>query len=55
MFGRAFGLTENDASLQRWLLTGPKVARLLEEFEIFHTVDEEGVLEHHDSSPSVAK
>ena len=46
--GQAIGLTENDAALQRWLITGPEVARLLEEFEIFHTVDEEGVLEHHD-------
>ena len=31
--GRAFGLTENDAALQRWLLTGPEVARLLEELK----------------------
>ena len=53
--GQTIGLTENDAALQRWLITGPEVARLLEEFEIFHTVDEEGVLEHHDLSASVAK
>ena len=38
-----------------WFINGPEVARLLEEFEIFLTVDEEGVLEHHDSSASVAK
>ena len=49
------GLTENDAALQRSFITGPEVARLLEEFEILHTVDEEGVLEHHYSSASVAK
>ena len=38
-----------------WFINGPEVARLLEEFEIFLTVDEEGVLEHHASSASVAK
>ena len=53
--GRAIGLTENDAALQRWLIIGLEVARLLQEFTIFHTVDEEGVLEHHNSSASVAK
>ena len=52
---RAIGLTKNNAALQRWLITGPEVARLLEEFKNLHTVDEEGVLEHHDSSASVAK
>lgn len=38
-----------------WFVNGPEVARLLEEFEIFLTVDEEGVLEHHDLSASFAK
>ena len=38
-----------------WFINGPEVARLLEEFEIFHTVDEEGVVEYNDSSASVAK
>ena len=38
-----------------WFINGPEVPRLLEEFEIFLTVDEEGVLEYHDSSASVAK
>ena len=37
--GGAIGLTENDAALQRWLITGPE----FEVFEVFHTVDEEGV------------
>ena len=36
-------------------LPGPEVARLLDEFKIFHTVDEQGVLKHLDSSRSVAK
>ena len=38
-----------------WFINGPEVAGLLEEFGIFHTVDEEGVLKYHDSSASVAK
>ena len=36
-------------------MTGSERARLLKEFEIFHTVDGEGVLEHHDSSASVVE
>ena len=38
-----------------WFINDPEVARLLQEFEIFLTVDEEGVLEYYDSSASVAK
>ena len=53
--GEAIGLTENDAALQRWLITDPEVARLLEKFKIFHTDDEEGILEHHDLNASDAK
>lgn len=53
--GGAFGLTENDAPFQRWLITDPEIARPLKDFEILHSVYEEGVLEHHDLSASIAK
>ena len=48
--GGAIGLTESSSALQRWMIAGPEVARLVEEFEINTTVF--SVLEHHDASPS---
>ena len=48
--GGAIGLTENDSSLQRWLVAGPKTARIIDEFE--HSIVlyqlENDVQEHHD-------
>ena len=48
----AIGLTENETALQRWLVCGPEISRLLDEFESIN----EGVnhmREHHDFSDSV--
>jgi hypothetical protein len=48
--GGAIGLTENDAALTRWIVAGPEIMRLLDEFEYnsSHTADntkqEEGKL-----------
>ena len=50
--GGAMGLTENETALQRWLICGPEISRLLDEFESIN----EGVnhmREHHDFSDSV--
>ena len=50
--GGAIGLTENETALQRWLICGPEISQLLDEFEIIN----EGVnhvQEHHDFSNSV--
>ena len=51
--GGAIGMTENDAALQRWLVSGPEVARMINEFErIFDNYHDPQILEHHDSSLS---
>ena len=45
--GGAMGLTENETALQRWLICGPEISRLLNEFESIN----EGVnhvWEHHE-------
>ena len=50
--GGAIGLTENETALQRWLICGPEISRLLDEFESTN----EGVnhvREHHDFSDCV--
>ena len=49
--GGAIGLTENDTSLRRWVVTGPEIARMLDEFENtgkIHTIEE--IEEHHSSN-----
>ena len=43
------------SKVDNWFINGPEVAGLLQKFEIFHIVDEEGILKYHDSSVSVAK
>ena len=50
--GGVIGISENENALQRWLLSGPEVARLLEEFEAVGDVDASKVLEHYESDPS---
>ena len=51
--GGAIGMTENDAALQRWLVSGPEIARMINEFErIFDNYHDPQILEHHDSSLS---
>ena len=44
--GGAVGLTENQAALRRWMIAGPEVARIIQEFEetYFKKVSEE---KHH--------
>ena len=32
-FGGRIGLAENESSLQRWLICGPEITRILDEFE----------------------
>ena len=54
--GGAIGLTENNSSLAKWLITGPEISRMIEEFESMNSVPEFGsVLEHHDSNLSAQK
>ena len=43
------GLTEDESPLRRWLIAGPEIARLLEEYEA-NEAEILAVREHHDSS-----
>jgi len=49
--GRAVGLTENPATLRRWMVAGPELSRMVEEFEGSFTVSEER--DHHEQKPGV--
>ena len=54
--GGAIGLTENDAALAKWLLAGPEISRMVEEFEDSNSLSElDSILEHHDTTESAQK
>ena len=54
--GGAIGLTENDASLAKWMMAGPEASRIVEEFENNNRLPEsDSILEHHDSTEGAQK
>ena len=51
--GGAIGLIGNDTFLRRWLVLGPEVARLLDEFAFCDEGEDCVTLEHHDSTVAI--
>ena len=54
--GGAVGLTENPKALQRWMVAGPEIARVIREFDssvVRHQPAGETILRKHDQSRSV--
>lgn len=49
--GGAVGLTENPAALRRWMVTGPELARMVEEFE--GHISASGMHDHHEQKAAV--
>ena len=50
--GEAVGLTESAAALRRWILGGPELSRMIEEFE---NIGPEEETTHHENTPSFQK
>ena len=46
--GGAVGLTENPATLRRWMVSGPEMARLIEEFEVSTNKRNKTDFRHHE-------
>ena len=52
--GGAVGLTDNPNALRRWMIAGPEVARIIEEFhDEHHHCGGKVNTKHHDQTPSV--
>ena len=49
--GGAVSLTENSVALRRWMVAGPELSRMVEEFEGSFTVSKER--DHHEQKPGV--
>ena len=52
--GGAVGVTDNPTALRRWMIAGPEIARVIEEFHD-QQQNQNGKVEtrHHDQRPSV--
>ena len=50
--GGAVRLTENPAALRRWIVAGPELSRMVQEFEGGNSSTEENVI-HHEQKPAV--
>ena len=53
--GGVIGVTENEATLTRWMVAGPETARLLMEFDEKHSMKKKDTDRHHEQIPSVQK
>lgn len=51
--GGAVGLTENPAALRRWMIGGPELSRMVQEFEKSTFTFETQKLQHHEQKPGV--
>ena len=53
--GGAVGLTENPHALRRWMIGGPELARMVNEYEDQSLLKKKETKKHHDQMPSVKK
>ena len=53
--GGIIGITENEAALTRWNVSGPETARLLMEYVENHSLKRKATDNHHEQIPSVQK
>ncbi len=51
--GGVIGITKNEAALQRWMVGGPDMARILREYEEKHSQNKTYPDHHHEQIPSV--
>ena len=50
--GGAVGLTENPSTLRRWIIAGPEVARIVQEFEDSASAEKH---DHHEKTPAIER
>ena len=54
--GGAVGLTEDPHALERWMVAGPEISRLIHEFENnFHSLESQTSNKHHEQNPNTQK
>lgn len=53
--GGAIGLTEDPTALKRWMIAGPEVSRLVQDYENSSNVNETNLSEHHDQTKNAQK
>ena len=53
--GGAIGINENEAALQRWMVGGPELARILNEYQNKTNTNKTDTDKHHEQIPSMQK
>ena len=53
--GGVIGITENEAALRRWMVAGPELARIVNEFEDELHRRKDNDTRHHEQLPSIQK
>ena len=53
--GGVIGITENEAALRRWMVAGPELARIVNEFEDEFHRGKDNDTRHHEQLPSIQK
>ena len=53
--GGVIGITENEAALERWMVSSPEIGRMLNEYEIKHSKKKTDSERHHEQIPSIQK
>ena len=51
--GGAVGLTENPSALMRWMIAGPEISRMIEEFEATANTTATANTYHHEQTLNV--
>ena len=51
--GRVIGLTENEPAMKKWMVAGPELARMIEEYEEKHNEKGANDTRHHKQTPSI--
>ena len=53
--GGVLGITENEAALHRWMVAGPELARILNDYDAKHSAKRKESDQHHEQIPSIQK
>ena len=49
------GLTESDSHLRRWMVSGPEISRIINEYKDKYLIPSHLGDKHHEQTPSVQK
>ena len=49
------GISENESALQRWMVAGPEISKMLNEYDLKYTHNDKETDRHHEQAPSTQR